>query len=105
MSVLGRRRGEVGGLAFVVALVVRELRQRLHVARIDDHQEIVMRLQVDVPSVRWRANVRHHFRVLRVAHVDNAEALRNHVPDIGVAVMDHELVAVGSSALVAEAVT
>jgi hypothetical protein len=62
-----------------------------------------MGLQVDVPGVRRRGEVIHGARVLGVAHVDDAEAFGEHVANIGVAAMHHDLHAVGSAALVAMA--
>ena len=91
---LGRARREVGGLAFVVARVVGERRQSLHVPGIDDHQEVVVRLQMDVPGMPRRLDMKYRCGEPRVAHVDDAEPLRVHVADIGVAPMHHHLVAV-----------
>src|ERR1700757_4053884 len=45
----------------------------------------------------------HRARALGVAYIDNAEALGEHVADIGIAAMHHELHAVGPAALVAMA--
>ena len=59
-----------------------------------------MGLQVDVPSPRRRRQVVHRARALGVAHIDNAEALGEHVADIGVAAMHHDLHAVGPATLV-----
>ena len=62
-----------------------------------------MRLQVQRPGVRRRGDVFHDLRVARVAHVDDGEALREDVPDIGVAAMHHDLHAVAAAALIAVA--
>src|ERR1043166_3043829 len=43
----------------------------------------------------------HRLRVLRIAHVDHGDAVREAVADIGVAAMHHDLHAVAAAALVA----
>src|SRR5262249_51912474 len=42
-------------------------------------------------------------RILGIAHVDDAKALGEHMPDIGMAAMHHNLHPVGAAALVAPA--
>jgi hypothetical protein len=59
-----------------------------------------MGLKMDVPCVRRRGHVFDRARILRVANVNHAEALREHVANIGVAVVDHELDPVGTAALI-----
>ena len=62
-----------------------------------------MGLQMDVPGPRRRGQVVHRARALGVAYIDHAETLGEHVADIGVAAMHHDLHAVGPAALVAMA--
>jgi len=62
-----------------------------------------MGLQVDGPGSGRRGEISDRARVLRIAHVDHAQSLREHVPDIGVAAMHHDLDAVGPAALIASA--
>ena len=59
-----------------------------------------MGLQMDVPGPRRRGQVVHRARALGVAYIDHAETLGEHVADIGVAAMHHDLHAVGPAALV-----
>ena len=59
-----------------------------------------MGLQMDVPGPRRRGQVVHRARALGVAYIDHAEALGEHVADIGIAAMHHDLHAVGPAALV-----
>ena len=59
-----------------------------------------MRLQMDVPGVRRRGKIVHRARIFRIAHVDDGKALGEHVADIGVAAMHHDLHAVGPAALI-----
>src|SRR5262249_47026482 len=51
--------------------------------------------------IRRRGEIVHRARALGVAHVDDAEAFGEHVADISVATMHHDLYAVGPAALVA----
>ena len=60
-----------------------------------------MRLEVDVPSIERSLDVVDGFRVCRIAHIDDAEALREHMADVGEASVDHELHAVSAAALIA----
>ena len=62
-----------------------------------------MGLQVDVPGAGRRRDMVDGSRAFGIAYIDHAEALREHVPDIGVATMHHDLDAVGPTALVAPA--
>src|SRR4051812_24935453 len=59
-----------------------------------------MGLQVNVPGVVRRRYIRNWDRVLRVADVDNTKALREHVPDVGMALVNHELHPIRSPTLV-----
>ena len=62
-----------------------------------------MGLEVDVPGPPRRREIIHRARILGVAHVDHAEPFREHVADIGVAAMHHDLDAVRPAALIAMA--
>jgi hypothetical protein len=86
--------------AAIVSALVGKFRSRKHILGINDEQEIVVRLQVDVPGARRGGNVIYRLQVPRIAHVDDAKALREHVPDIGVALSDHDLHAVRAAALI-----
>src|SRR5262249_52157444 len=55
---------------------------------------------MDVPGVGRRRDGGVRLRSARVAHVDHAEALGEHVADIGEAALHHDLHAVGPAALV-----
>ncbi len=90
-------------LSAVVGVLVGELGGREHVLGVDHQQEIVVGLKVNVPGAGRRGQIGDRLRSARVAHVDHAEPLGEHVPDIGVAAMHHDLDAVGSPALVAPA--
>jgi len=89
--------------ALIVRMLVLELRGREHVLGIDDEQQVVMRLQVDVPCVRWRRHISDGRGPARVEHIHDTEALREHMTNIGVTAMHHQLHTVGTAALVAVA--
>jgi hypothetical protein len=57
-------------------------------------------LEVNVPGAGRGGDVVHRAQLPRIAHVDDAEAFGEHVPDIGVAARDHDLHAVGPAALI-----
>ena len=86
--------------AAVVGPFVLKLGGGEHVLRMDDEQEIVMRLEVDIPGVGRRRDVSNGARPRGVTHVDDAEPLRKHMPDIGIAAVDHQLNPVSPAALV-----
>jgi hypothetical protein len=87
-------------LAFVIRLLVGEFGGGEHVLGVDDKQQVAMRLQMDVPGAWRRGEIIYGTRVLRIAHVDDRKAFREHVADIGVAAMNHDLHAVGPPALI-----
>ena len=60
-----------------------------------------MRLQMKGPRIGRRRDEVDRARVLGVAHIDDREAVAEHVADIGVALVHHDLHAVAASALVA----
>ena len=86
--------------ADVILALVLKFRRSEHVARIDHQQEIAVGLEMDGPGVVWRRHVLDRLGCARIAHVDHAEALGEHVADKGVALVDHHLHAVLSPALV-----
>src|SRR5581483_382987 len=100
-SLLLRGADHLAELAFVIGALVGELDRGEHVLGVDHQEQLVMRLQVDGPGVRWCRNIVHRARMFRIAHVENAEALGEHVADIGVAAMHHDLHTVGPAALIA----
>ena len=86
--------------SLVIGVLVLELRRREHVLGVDHQKQVLMCLEMDVPCVRRRGHVFDRARIFRVAHVNHAEALREHVADIGVAIVDHELDPVRATALI-----
>jgi hypothetical protein len=62
-----------------------------------------MRLEMDVPGVRWCFYMVHCFWISGIANVDDAEAFREHVADIGEPAIYHQLHAVCAPTLVAMA--
>jgi hypothetical protein len=90
-------------LTAVISALVGELGRREHVLGIDDQEQIVVGLKMDVPRAGRGGDVLDRARILGIAHVDDAEAFREHVPDIGVAAVHHDLDAVGPAALIAMA--
>jgi hypothetical protein len=62
-----------------------------------------MRLEMDVPGVRWRFYIVHGFWIGGIANVDDAESLREHVAGIGEPAIHHQLHAVRPPTLVAMA--
>jgi len=91
----------VAELAFVVGSLVGKFGGGKHVLGVDDQKQIVMGLQMDIPGIRRRGDVVHRARIFGVAHVNDRKPLREHVADIGVAAMHHDLHAVGAAALIA----
>src|SRR6185312_4700710 len=89
--------------AAVIGALIGKLFRREHVLGVDDEQQVVVRLQMDGPGVRRSLDVGQRARVLRIAHVEHGKAAGEHVRDIGVAAMHHELHAVGPAALAAVA--
>jgi hypothetical protein len=73
---------------------------RPHARPVDREQQIVMGLEVDGAGVGRAGHEDNGPRVLRVAHIDDADAVRIAVADIGVAAMHHDLNAVATPALV-----
>jgi hypothetical protein len=67
---------------------------------VDQKQQVVVRLQVQAPGVRRVLDVVHRLRLGRVAHVDDAEAARADMPDIGVAGLHHDLLTVAAAVLI-----
>ena len=59
-----------------------------------------MCLEMDVPGVLGRCDVIHRLGIARIGDVDDAEALGEHVADIGKATMHHQLHAIRSATLV-----
>ena len=92
--------GVVVDRALVVVLLVGHLGLGEHVLVVDDEEQVVVRLQMQRPGVGRRGDVFHRFGLLRVAHVDDREALGEDVADIGEAVDDHDLHAVAAAVLV-----
>jgi hypothetical protein len=84
-------------------VLVLELRRGEHVLGVDHQEQVIVRLQVDVPGVGGGRHIGCRRRVPRIAHVDHAEALGEHVAGIGVATMHHQLHAIRAAALVAVA--
>ncbi len=62
-----------------------------------------MGLQVKGPRVRRRGDEVRGARVLRVADIDNGEAVAEHMADKGMALVDHDLHPIAAAALVAAA--
>ena len=98
--VLGLLRVEIRVWLVVVALV-RHLGLREHVVRVDEKQQVIVNLQVQAPRVGRVLDVVHRARPGRIAHVDDAEAARTDMADIGVAAMDDDLLPVRAPGLVA----
>jgi hypothetical protein len=57
-------------------------------------------LQVDVPGIRRGGDILDRLCIARIAHIDHAESLGKHMADEGVALVDHHLHAVRTSALI-----
>src|SRR6516165_8128062 len=55
---------------------------------------------MDGAGVGWTGQERDGLRVLQIAHVEDGDAVRIAVTDIGIAAMHHDLDAVAASALV-----
>ena len=59
-----------------------------------------MGLEMDVPGAGRRSHIVDRLGGARVAHVDDAEALGEHMAHIGEAALDHDLHAVGAPTLI-----
>jgi hypothetical protein len=95
-----RRADLLAERALVVFALVLEFGGGEHVLGVDDEQQVAEGLEVDVPGVGRGRDIGDGLRVPRIADVDDAEALREHVSDKGIALVDHELDAIGAAALV-----
>jgi hypothetical protein len=73
---------------------------RPHARPVDGEQQVVMGLEMDGPGVRRAGQERDGLRVLQIAHVEDADAVRIAVTDIGIAAMHHDLDTVAASSLV-----
>ena len=73
---------------------------RPHARPVNGEQQIVMGLEVDRAGVGRARHEGNGSRVLRVAHIDDADAIRIAMADIGVAAMHHDLDAVAAPTLV-----
>ena len=89
-------------LAEIVARHIVAL-QRPDIRGIDRQQQSVMHLQMAGARVRRAGDEAHRLRGARIADVDHADAVGEHVPDIGVAARHHHLHAVRSAALIGAA--
>jgi hypothetical protein len=98
-----RRTDDGPELTAVISALIGELGRREHVLGMDDEEQIVVGLEMDVPRAGRGGDIRDRARILGVAHVDDAESFREHVPDIGVAAMHHDLDAVRPATLIAMA--
>src|ERR1700757_1771313 len=87
-------------LALVVGLLVLKLGSGEHVLGGYDEEEVIVRLQVDVPGVLSGRNVLHRLRPRGVLHVDDTEPLREHVADVRETTVNHELDAVRTAGLI-----
>src|ERR1700758_3194495 len=87
-------------LALVVGLLVLKLGSGEHVLGVDDEEQVIVRLQVDVPGVLSGTNILLRLRPRGVLHVDDAEPLREHVADVRETTVNHKLDAVGTAALI-----
>ena len=103
------RAGAFGGAdlladrALIIGLLILEFGGGEHILGVDHQQQIVIRLQMNIPGVVRRGKVARRFWRARVAHVDDAEPLGKHMADIGKALVNHQLHAVGPAALIAVA--
>ena len=91
---VGRRAGEIGLLVDL---------HGPHARRIDRQQQVAVRLQMERAGIGRTGEEIDGLRVLRIAHVDDGDAVAEAVADIGVAAMHHDLHAVAAAALVAVA--
>jgi hypothetical protein len=73
---------------------------RPHARPVNGEQQIVMGLEMDRAGVGRARHEGNGSRVLRVAHIDDADAIRIAMADIGVAAMHHDLDAVAAATLV-----
>src|SRR5579864_3838860 len=114
-SDLARRRGtrdvedaDAGGVLLALQEIGRRSREiglgidlhRPRVRSIDGEQQVVMGLEMNCAGVGWTGEKGDMRRMLWVAHVDDADAVRKAVADIGIAAVHHDLDAVAAPALV-----
>jgi hypothetical protein len=67
---------------------------------VHQEQQVIVHLQVQAPGVRRVLDVIHGLRLGRIAHVDDAEAARADMADIGVAALHHDLLTVAAAVLI-----
>ncbi len=87
-------------LRLVVIPLVGHFGLRKHVVAVHEQQQIVVNLEVKAPGVRRILDVVDRLRTSGIAHVDDREALRADMADIGIAVSHHDLLAVGAARLI-----
>jgi len=84
----------------VVGRLVGEGRRREQVHGVDHQQQPLGELQMQVPGARSGRQVGDRQGVARVADVEDGHTVAEHVTDVGVAVLHHDLDAVTAAALV-----
>ena len=87
-------------LSAIVGAFVGEFGRGEHVLGVHHQQQVVVGLQMDIPGAGRGGDVIYGFRIARIADVDDAETLGEHMANIGMAVCHHDLHAVGPSALI-----
>ena len=91
---VSRRAGEIGLLVDL---------HRPDARAVDGQQQVAMGLQMVGACVRRTGQEIDRLRMLRVAHIDNGNAVAEAMSDIGKAPVHHDLHAVAAAALVAVA--
>src|SRR5712671_8246106 len=89
---------EIGRRSRVVSLRI-DL-HRPHARPVDGKQQVVMGLEMDGAGVGWAGQEGDGPRVLWIAHIQDADAVRIAVADIGIAAVHHDLDAVAAPSLV-----
>src|SRR5262249_4043738 len=87
------------GAALVIGLLAHL--HRPNARAIDGEQQVVVGLEMDRTGVGRAGEEGHRLRALGIAHVDDRDAVREAMADIGIAAVDHDLNAVATAALVA----
>ena len=59
-----------------------------------------MRLQVEGPGVRWGRQEVHRSGVLRISDIDDGDSVAEHMADVGMALVDHDLYTIPPAPLI-----
>src|SRR5438093_5653407 len=93
-------RSRSAGGAGEVLLLVRELLHAPDARHVGRDEEVLVRLEMNAPRVGRAGKKVDEARMLRIADVEDRDAVAERLAEVGVAAMDHDLHAVTAAGLV-----